>query len=75
MHTLEWQKISEAQLARLLGTAELQQSTAIASGTLYQLEQDGLQQIAISLPAGEVVLIRCAPPNLKGRRKVDVHEG
>lgn len=75
MQALEWQKISEEALARLLSDAELKSSTAVGNGTLYQLLLEGQEQIVISLPAGEVVLIKGAVSNTKGRRKVDIHEG
>ena len=75
MPALEWQKISEEALARLLSDAELKSSAAVGNGTLYQLQHEGQDQIVISLPAGEVVLIRHAAINTKGRRKVDIYEG
>lgn len=57
MSKLLWRVGSSGELANLLSEAQLQESAAVSSSTVYCISHDNKDKIAISLPNGQVLLI------------------
>lgn len=64
MSKLLWRVGSSGELAQLLSQSKLQESAAVSSSTVYCINHDNKDTIAISLPNGQVLLIE---PNIVSR--------
>ena len=71
MSKLQWQAGRSEDLSQLLATAELHQSAAIGTATLYHFEQYGRENIAVTLPDGQTLLITCSTDAPRRRRRID----
>jgi hypothetical protein len=68
---LDWRRIDRDELAALLGAVQQLSSSAVGAATVYRIERDGRQQIAIALPDGEAMLVEIAAASPRRRRRVD----
>ena len=72
MNRLTWRSVPRGDLALLLKTARLDDSRAVGTSTVYQLNIDGQDVLAVSLPDGQAVLVELnTTPNLL-RRRIEV---
>ena len=72
MKRLEWRSVARGELAQLLKNAPQVSSTAVGDATIYQLENDGRETLAIALTDGQAVIVEAAAaPLAKRRRRVD----
>ncbi|TAH13090.1 MAG: hypothetical protein EAZ11_03755 [Curvibacter sp.] len=71
MKRLNWRAVPRGELAKLLEHARLEDSRAVGTTTVYHLTVDGEEQMAVSLPDGQAVIVEMnsAPPNK--RRRLD----
>jgi hypothetical protein len=68
MNKLTWQAISQSELALLLGQAQLDASRAIGPATVYQLNVEGRDVLAIALGNGQALLVEsCVQPKIDRR--------
>jgi hypothetical protein len=71
MKALAWHAVDRRTLATLLRESPSVASQAVGEATVYQIESDGREVLAIALPDGATVIVqRPAPPAAK-RRRVD----
>lgn len=71
MDQLLWCTRSASELAQFLTHATVQQSSAIGGSTLYHVQHEGNEKIALSLSDGSVLIIELrAKPSVK-RRRID----
>jgi len=71
MKPLHWQTLDASALAALLRGATLTDSRAVGASTVYQLQHDGHQLLAIALPDGQAVVVETATRAPYLRRSVD----
>ena len=72
MNRLTWRSVPRGDLALLLKSAQLDDSRAVGTSTVYQLNVDGQDVLAVSLPDGQAVLVELkTTPNLL-RRRIEV---
>ena len=71
MSALQWREATHAQLAELLRSATLEQSRAVGPATLYQMQCQGRDILAISLPQGQALLVETGAPARTRRRRAD----
>lgn len=57
MSNLQWRNTSAQELAQLLGRAQVLESSAVGTSTVYRLDLQGQEQIAVALPDGKVLVI------------------
>lgn len=55
MNKIQWQILSAAELAQLLQKAQVQESRAVGTSTVYQLNVDGRELLAVSLADGQAL--------------------
>lgn len=55
MNKVQWQTLSAAELAQLLKQAQVQEARAVGGSTVYQLQVDGRELLAVSLPDGQAL--------------------
>lgn len=55
MNKIQWQILSAAELAQLLQQAQVQESRAVGTSTVYQLNVDGRELLAVSLADGQAL--------------------
>ena len=68
MNKLSWQAIPQSELALLLGQAQIDDSRAVGSATVYQLTVEGREVLAIALGNGEALLVEsCVQPKIDRR--------
>jgi hypothetical protein len=70
MKDFAWRGIGRGELAALLADTRHVSSSAHGAATIYRLERDGRQVLAIALPGGEAVVVEAAAP-LRRRRRID----
>ncbi len=71
MSRLNWHAVSHGELATLLKEATLAGSRAVGTSTVYQLNHDGQDLLAVSLPDGQAVVVALNTPPHTLRRHVD----
>lgn len=69
MSKLHWRASSGKEVAQLLVCATLQESAAVGSATVYRLNLDGKDKIAITLPDGQALIIENSATLLPRRRR------
>ena len=71
MDQMQWCIRSATELAQFLTHATVQQSSAIGGSTLYHVQHEGSEKIALSLSDGSALIIELrAKPSVK-RRRID----
>jgi hypothetical protein len=70
MKDIEWKAINREELAVLLVESKRLSSRALGATTIYRLERDGREVIAMALPDGHTLIIERAP-SAKWRRRID----
>lgn len=55
MNKIQWQTLSAAELAQLLKQAQVHEARAVGGSTVYQLQVDGRELLAVSLPDGQAL--------------------
>lgn len=71
MDQMQWCTRSASELAQFLTHATVQQSSAIGGNTLYHVQHEGNEKIALSLSDGSALIIELrAKPSVK-RRRID----
>ena len=55
MNKIQWQTLSATELAQLLQQAQVQDSRAVGDTTVYQLNVDGRELLAVSLADGQAL--------------------
>ena len=70
MKALDWRTMGRTELAALLEGTRCVSSQAVGAATVYRVEQDGRELLAIALPGGEVIAVSQAAP-VKQRRRID----
>ena len=71
MSRLSWRSTPPGALALLLEKARLEDSRAVGASTVYRLNLDGQDVLAVSLPDGQAVVVEIdARPSIL-RRRVD----
>lgn len=69
MNRLSWRAVPRGDLSLLLEKARLEDSRAVGSSTVYQLNLNGQDVLAISLPDGQAVIVELnANPHTLRRR-------
>ena len=71
MSRVNWRAVSHGELATLLKGAILADSRAVGSSTVYQLNRDGQDILAISLPDGQAVVVEMNTRPNTLRRHID----
>ena len=72
MKNLDWRTIDRRALANLLKDSAQVASQAVGEATVYRLDCNGRELLAISLPGGEAIVVeRALPQQVKRRRRVD----
>ena len=68
MNKLSWQAIPQSELALLLGQAQIDDSRAVGLATVYQLNVEGRDVLAIALGNGQALLVEsCGQPKIDRR--------
>lgn len=75
MKSLTWHGSSVAELAELLVQATLEESAAVSGATVYRLNHNNVEKIAISLSDGQVLIIEPEGANLPRRRRLEPQAG
>ena len=57
MSRLKWHAIPNGELALLLKEAQLDDSRAVGPSTVYHLNRNGQDVLAVSLPDGQAVVV------------------
>ncbi|MDD5250410.1 MAG: hypothetical protein PHY45_15610 [Rhodocyclaceae bacterium] len=70
MKDIDWRAIDRRELATLLANSKRVSSRAIGATTIYRLDHDGREIIAMALPDGAAVIVERAPL-AKWRRRID----
>jgi hypothetical protein len=70
MKDLDWHTVGHAKLAAMLAATTPVSSSAVGSATVYRIEQDGRELLAIALPDGETIVVERTKP-ARRRRRVD----
>ncbi len=68
---LSWHTLSPGKLALLLQQSQLNDSRAVGTSTVYRLDVDGREVLAVSLPDGQAVVIEAQEPPRAKRRRID----
>ena len=71
MSRLRWRSAPHSELALLLEKARLDDSRAVGASTVYQLNLDGQDVLAVSLPDGQAVLVELNTKPHTLRRRID----
>lgn len=71
MNKLNWRAVPHAELSLLLKQATLDDSRAVGSSTVYHLQLEGRDVLAISLPDGQAVLVEARLQPKVNRRHVE----
>jgi hypothetical protein len=67
---IAWHAIERHELATLLSEAKRLSSRAVGSTTIYELEHNGQEIVAMALPDGHALIVERAP-KAKWRRRID----
>jgi hypothetical protein len=70
MKDIDWKPIGRDELAALLVETKRISSRAIGATTIYRLEREGREIIAMALPDGHALIVERAP-QAKWRRRID----
>ncbi|HEX8964222.1 MAG TPA: hypothetical protein VF801_14560 [Rhodocyclaceae bacterium] len=70
MKDIDWKAVSREELANLLAGSKRLASRALGATTIYRLEHDGREFLAMALPDGHALVIE-KPPRAKWRRRID----
>lgn len=68
---LNWHTLPAGKLALLLQQSHLEESRAVGTSTIYRLDVDGREVLAVSLPDGQAVVIESQDPPRAKRRRID----
>lgn len=71
MKSLIWHGSTVAELADLLVQAKLEESAAVSGATVYRLNHNNVEKIAISLSDGQVLIIEPEGGQQPRRRRVE----
>ncbi len=55
MNKIQWQTLQASELAQLLRQAQVQEARAVGAATVYQLQLDGRELLAVALPDGQAL--------------------
>jgi hypothetical protein len=70
MKKMHWQTLPAAELTQLLRLARVQDARAVGPSTVYQLELDGREVLAVSLPDGHALMVETVSlPGMNRRGK------
>lgn len=69
MNKLTWRSVASGELALLLKQAHLDASRAVGASTVYQLNVEGHDLLAVSLPDGQALIIEATPRPTINRRQ------
>ena len=76
MSKLNWRSVTTSELALLLKQAQLDDSRAVGTSTVYQLRVEGHDLLAVSLSDGQALLIEAAAkPTLNRRHRTSNPRG
>jgi hypothetical protein len=70
MKDIDWKTISRQELAALLVETKRLSSRAIGATTVYRLERNGREILAMALPDGHALIVE-RTPQAKWRRRID----
>lgn len=71
MSKLNWRAVPQGELALLLKQAQLDDSRAVGTSTVYRLNLAGREVLAVSLADGTAVIVEAQSPPRAKRRRVD----
>lgn len=71
MSKLLWHVGSGGELAKLLRAATLEESAAVSGATIYRVQHDSKEKIAIALPDGQALIIEAATIGKPRRRRLE----
>ena len=69
MTKLAWRRLERRALADLLTVSSLVESSAVGATTVYRLETDAGEVLALALPDGEALIVELPAPAPKKRRR------
>ncbi len=72
MTDIAWRSITRRELAVLLRNSPQVSSSAVGETTIYRLDNNGLEILALSLPDGATVIVEQVAAAAKRRRRVDM---
>ncbi|MDP3653980.1 MAG: hypothetical protein Q8R67_20105 [Rhodoferax sp.] len=72
MSKLLWRVGSSGELAKLLRAATLEESAAVSGATVYRVQHESTEKIAIALPDGQALIIEPAATGRPRRRRQEV---
>lgn len=75
MKRLNWRAVPAAELALLLKEAQLTDSRAVGTSTVYQVNRDGQDVLAVALPDGQAVVVELSVRPHNQRRHIDPVKG
>ncbi|MGE5467032.1 MAG: hypothetical protein ACM3Y9_06365 [Ignavibacteria bacterium] len=70
MKDIEWKAVGRDELAVLLVECKRLSSRAVGATTIYQLERNGREILALALPDGHALVLEKSP-QAKWRRRID----
>ncbi len=73
MKDIDWRAIDRRELAALLGNSKRVSSRAVGATTIYRLDHDGREILAMALPDGHALIVERAPM-VKWRRRIDAEK-
>jgi|JI8StandDraft_1071087.scaffolds.fasta_scaffold236194_2 hypothetical protein len=71
MSRMRWRSAPHGELALLLEKARLDDSRSVGASTVYHLNLDGQEVLAVSLPDGQAVVVEINTRPHTLRRRVD----
>ena len=71
MSRLNWRAVPPGDLALLLKETELADSRAVGTSTVYHVNRNGQDVLAVSLPDGQAVIVELSAKPHTLRRHVD----
>lgn len=71
MSKLAWRRLERCTLADLLTTARAIDSSAVGATTIYRLETEAGEVLALALPDGEALVVETPAPAPKRRRRAE----
>ncbi len=71
MSRLKWRAVPHGELALLLKKSQLDGSRAVGTSTVYQVNLDGQDLLAVSLPDGQAVVVELNTSPHTLRRRID----
>jgi len=72
MKNVAWRSIDRDELAALLRDAPQLMAHAVGTTTVYRVEHEGREVLAIALPDGKAIVLEQAARTVRRRRQVDI---